>query len=55
MKEETKKAIEQSGIKVSKRLNGVSEIKKHIDAYANISNLVKKNVFFLIDNDKGIP
>lgn len=49
----TRNSLIQSGFEVTKGLNGTGEIIKYIETYPSIQPSVKKDAFFLIDNDLG--
>lgn len=52
-RKETVDSLIRSGLEVTKGLNGTGEINKYIDTYPTIQPSIKKDVFFLIDNDLG--
>ncbi len=52
-RKETGDSLVRSGFEVTKGLNGTSEINKYIEIYSSIQPSVKKDAFFLIDNDLG--
>lgn len=56
--EDTRQITEQkfieAGIQVTRRLSGVSEMRRYFDVLRNFNIGRKSNTYFLVDNDKGI-
>lgn len=52
-KEITKEKLVESGVNVTHQLNGSNEQRRYFDVLRGIEINVNKNVFFLVDNDKG--
>ena len=53
-KEITKQKFIDAGIKVTQRLNGVSELKRYFDVLRSVNISMGRNIYLLIDNDDGI-
>lgn len=50
----TKKKLEESGISITLALKGTSDVKKHLDIFRAIPEVVKKSATFILDHDKGL-
>jgi hypothetical protein len=49
----TKTRFVEAGFEVERALSGTSEVRKYVDVFRNLGELVKSQCFFLIDNDRG--
>lgn len=50
---DTMDAFTKNDIDITKGLSGTSEVKKYIDFFEEFSSILDKNVYFIIDSDKG--
>lgn len=50
----TKTSFENVGIKVTKSLKGVPDIKKYLGVYLGVSEAISDNTYFIVDGDKGL-
>lgn len=53
-RDETQKAYERSGIKITRRLNGSAEIKKLLDVTVKLKFPPRKRITIILDQDSGI-
>lgn len=49
----TKTKFDEVGLRVAKALDGTSNLKKYVDVFRTVPNVVAGKAFFLLDNDKG--
>jgi AAA15 family ATPase/GTPase len=52
-KEITKDKFCEAGIPISKSVEGVSDLKRYFNVLKSMDNIIKRNIYFLVDNDKG--
>lgn len=53
-KEIIKNKFEENGIKIEQGLNGTPQVAQYINVFLNSPEMVKKNIYFILDNDNGI-
>lgn len=50
----TEQKMKDAGIPVTRALKGTGDVKKHIDIFLAIPEVIKRSATFILDNDKGI-
>lgn len=53
-KELTEQKFIEAGIKVTQRLNGVTEMKRYFNVLRSVDISMGRNIYFIVDNDDGI-
>jgi hypothetical protein len=50
----TRQKFADAGVQVTSSLNGISEVKKHIDVILSLGETISGNSYFIVDSDAGL-